>query len=178
MKMGRRCFLMTLLLLCCLGATAQQIDLNHKQSPLKQVIQDIESKTGVLFSFSEAVIENISLSIEGNNISLTEVLALISERTGLILEQVSQKQIIVRRNTQKISFCGYLVDAMTREPLPYATVVLDGGDRGTITDESGFFSMEGLGQDDLLRVRYVGYSPLLVPVDESGDAGCRSLCHA
>ena len=173
--MGRRWFLMGLLLLWFLGAKAQQMDLKHNNSPLKEVIQDIESKTGLLFSFSEAVIENISLSIERSNISLTEVLTLISQRTGLILEQVSPKQIIVRRNTQKTTFCGYLVDALTREPLPYATLVLESGNRGTITDESGFFSMEGLVEDDLLKVSYIGYSDLLIPVDPVGDGGCRTF---
>lgn len=156
-------------------AKAQQIGLNHVQSPLKGVLQDIESKTGVLFSFSEALIEGISLSIDENNISLADALALISERTGLVLERISQKQIIIRKATDGITYCAFLVDAITREPLVYATIVLDHSGRGTVTDESGFFSLDDLEPNTHLRVGHVGYSELLIPVSGPTGSNCPTL---
>lgn len=175
MKKGKLLLILTMLLFWAQASRAQQLEMNHVESPLKEVLKDIESKTELLFSFSESMVRNITLSIKGNNLSLAEVLALISERTGLILEQISPRQIIVRNDSKGISFCGYLVDGGTGEALPYATIVVDQSGKGTITDESGYFALEGLGPDVVLTVSYVGYADLSVPVLGQGEGDCKTL---
>ena len=151
------------------------IGIHHVQSPLRLVLQDIESKTDVIFSFSEEVIKNVSVTIEKNNISLSDAVALISEQTGLILERVSDKQIILRKKSDKLSVCGYLIDAGNGESLPYATVLVEQSASGTTTNELGYFKLEDLNPDAVLRLQYIGFSDRLITAITYADNSCQKI---
>lgn len=151
------------------------VSMQHFQSPLRLVLQDIESKTDVIFSFSEEVIKNLSVTIEKNNISLSEAIALISEQTGLILERVSDKQIILRKKSDKISVCGYLIDATNGESLAFATVLIDQSTTGTTTNEIGYFKLEDLNPDAILRLQYIGFSDRLITARTYADNSCQNI---
>lgn len=55
---------------------------------------------------------------------------------------------------------GYVTDATTGKPMPFASVYLNGSTRGTLTDEKGAFSLTGipLGTAELVA-SFVGYQP-------------------
>jgi outer membrane cobalamin receptor len=68
---------------------------------------------------------------------------------------------------------GYVLDAQSLEPLPYASVSLDDGRTGAYADEYGFFRLNfpaaAAGQDTVwIRAGYVGYASLRYPV--TGEA--------
>lgn len=175
MKMNRLFPLLALLLAGTLTTSAQSVDLQHVQAPLKVVLEDLAAQTGLQFSYSETVIGDISLSLEAVQMPLDEALALISQRTGLVLERVSHKQVIVHKRSQKLSICGLLVDASSGQPLPYASLVVDPGGQGTITDESGRFAMEGLEAEARVTLQYIGYLELTLAVGELSGTPCRTL---
>lgn len=60
-----------------------------------------------------------------------------------------------------------IVDADTRVPLPYATVVLHGTSRGTITNEEGWFRLPLQGPLDSLRISFIGYEQRVVPLSQA-----------
>lgn len=63
---------------------------------------------------------------------------------------------------------GQVFDAQTGAPVPFASVLLLPTERGTITDETGFFSFSEVTPDTLtLQVSYLGYATLdtLLPVE-------------
>lgn len=153
----------------------ERIGIQHVQSPLRLVLQDIESKTDVIFSFSEEMIKNLSVTIDRTNISLSEAIALISEQTGLILERISDKQIILRKKSDNISVCGYLMDASNGESLPFATVLVEKGTIGTTTNEVGYFKLEDLNPDAVLRLQYVGFSDRLITAGTYADSACQNI---
>lgn len=56
---------------------------------------------------------------------------------------------------------GRVVDQLTKEPLPYATVQLKGSSVGTIADDEGVFHLHNLCEDEFdLVVSFVGYKPI------------------
>jgi len=55
---------------------------------------------------------------------------------------------------------GVVLDHKTDEPLPGATIYIDGTTRGTITNENGFFSIELSSTSPAVIFRYVGYESL------------------
>lgn len=62
-----------------------------------------------------------------------------------------------------------IIDGDSFEPLPYATVLLHGKARGTITNAEGRFQVPlGTGPDSL-RISYVGYNTLIVHLSEALD---------
>lgn len=169
-------------LICLLGLfltpllyAQELIGISHTQSPLRVVLQDIESKTGVIFSFSEEVIKNISVTIEQPSITLNQALTLIAEQTGLILERISDKQIILRRKFVKISVCGYITDATTGEGLPFATIAVENGSVGTTTNDVGYFKMDGLDPDTLLRIQYIGFADTIISASQYGNGQCENV---
>jgi hypothetical protein len=62
-----------------------------------------------------------------------------------------------------------VVDAGTRSPLPYATVLLQGTTRGTITNSEGWFSLYVEGPKDSLRFSFVGYRTRVLPLNIALD---------
>ncbi len=50
-----------------------------------------------------------------------------------------------------------VVDAGTREPLPYATIAVIGKANGTISNADGYFGLNGPGEGDTLCITFVGY---------------------
>ncbi|WP_462249315.1 TonB-dependent receptor [Ekhidna sp.] len=72
-----------------------------------------------------------------------------------------------------LSFCvqaqstisGKVVERGTKEPLPFATVVIKGTTAGVVSNVDGFFSLVNVNTDGLvLEIRYVGYTTVEVEV--------------
>ncbi len=61
------------------------------------------------------------------------------------------------------SVTARVLDAGNRMPLPYATVLLKGTTRGTITNFDGWFSLPLQSDRDSLRISFVGYRTLIIP---------------
>ena len=66
---------------------------------------------------------------------------------------------------------GTVRDVHTREPLPYATVVLQGDKSyATLADPSGYFQLRGIAPGGYeVAVSYVGYGEQRMRVDVAGD---------
>ena len=62
--------------------------------------------------------------------------------------------------TVTLTVSGYVTDASTGKPMPFASVYLNGSTHGTLTDENGYFSLTGipLGTTELVA-SFVGYQP-------------------
>ncbi len=57
---------------------------------------------------------------------------------------------------QKIS--GQVFDLSTGKPLPFATIIIEGSNNGTVADENGDFTLDGICDDEVhLEVRFIGY---------------------
>lgn len=65
-----------------------------------------------------------------------------------------------------------VVDVKTGEPLPFASIYIN-GEKNTITNEEGEFVIDA-DSTDILRVTYVGYRKLMVAAMEVGDKICLS----
>ena len=54
---------------------------------------------------------------------------------------------------------GYVVDSKTREPLPFATVYINGTTKGTTTDNDGRFELKDVSFPTTVVFSFVGYKP-------------------
>ncbi|WP_420319197.1 TonB-dependent receptor [Ekhidna sp.] len=60
------------------------------------------------------------------------------------------------------SVTGRILDIDTNEPLSYATVKIQNSDIGAIADDSGFFEITGICEDEIdLEVRFLGYKKVV-----------------
>lgn len=69
---------------------------------------------------------------------------------------------LVAQNTTTIK--GIVIDAKTKEPLPYARIIFLGKTIGTASDAEGKFILESKGGTDKIQVSYLGYKTLIKPI--------------
>ncbi len=134
------------------------IDIDYNQISLKEVLNDIEVKTDLLFSYSNELVANKRITLERQSVSIDIVLKLLSEETGLVFERIAERQVIISAPDAKSTVCGYLFDSLTKTPLPYATVMIRGTTKGYTTDENGYFVIEEASLKEGVLIQYVGYA--------------------
>lgn len=61
-------------------------------------------------------------------------------------------------NSQITKVSGKIVDAITREPLPFVNIVLKGTKAGTTSDVEGYYSVSTTEKCDSILISYIGYS--------------------
>ena len=80
---------------------------------------------------------------------------------GLLIsvQSSAQNTVIIR---------GMVLDMDKQTPLPYATILVLHKGKGTVSNETGFFSLDttGLAKNDTLSFQYVGYETRRVAIDE------------
>ncbi len=57
------------------------------------------------------------------------------------------------------SISGIVIDSLTNEPLPFATVYVNGTMKGTITDIDGNFKLAGVSFPADVVFSFIGYVP-------------------
>ncbi|AXG68310.1 TonB-dependent receptor plug domain protein [Kordia sp. SMS9] len=128
------------LLLMFAVSNAQNIKYNYLNTPLLEVIKEIEKTYDLSFSYASDLIQNKTITLNVSQIELSELLIILEAQTGLTFDQLSDKQIIVAPKQGDNKICGYVLDAITRIPIPYATIGTD-ENTGVITDLNGFFTI-------------------------------------
>ena len=62
---------------------------------------------------------------------------------------------------------GVVVDSLTQEPLPMATVYVNGTTIGTTTDNDGQFQLEGVSYPATVVFSFVGYQPKAMDLERN-----------
>jgi len=73
--------------------------------------------------------------------------------------------IFGQQNDFEIS--GYVLDAQTHNPIPYATIYNKSNHTGTITNDDGYFKIDHLSVDDNLLFSFVGFEKMQIVVSKS-----------
>ena len=157
------------------GIAQSNIDVDYKNTPLKEVLKDVEAKSDVLFSYNEAAIAGKSITITKSQMSLTELIKILQRQSGLLFEQLSEQQIIVKDPSTKITICGYLFDQVSNDALPYADVYVDGSSKGVTSDENGYFTMENVQSTSDIIIQYLGYRSLNIKASNLKNDTCQNL---
>ncbi|MDR0750052.1 MAG: TonB-dependent receptor [Tannerellaceae bacterium] len=144
-------------------AQSTRIDLNIKQSTLKQVFREIESKTEYTFFYNDEVIDldrivNVQANKETIESILNKVLTSctfkIENRNILLIpNNTGPANLIAQQAKRRIT--GIVADERG-EPVIGANIMEKGTSNGVITDVSGQFFIS-LPDDAILHVSYIGY---------------------
>ncbi|MDY8137199.1 carboxypeptidase-like regulatory domain-containing protein [Aquimarina sp. 2201CG5-10] len=156
--------------------TAQaQISTNYKETPLEQVLKEISESYNLIFSFSNATVQNKIITLATNNVTLDEILTSLKNLTNLEFKKISDRQIIVKAPDNKVEVCGYLFDNTTQSSLPYASIFIADTSIGTIANEDGFFQLGHLDIGTTVTIQYVGYKEKTMTVASFKDSRCPKI---
>lgn len=140
-------------------------ELQAEERSLHTVLQKVESETGFRMLYRDALVTGKTAEFSMNE-NWRVQLILILNREGLeaVIDE-DRKQIVIFRSVaadignQKLT--GYVIDRVTGEHLPFATVSWskrNGESKGTQTDLNGRFRIShGLTDSVTLKVSYIGY---------------------
>ncbi|HUP11785.1 MAG TPA: carboxypeptidase-like regulatory domain-containing protein, partial [Niastella sp.] len=161
------------------------ISLDLKNASLKQALKKIESVTQLAFTYRTvdvAAVEHINY--QATNTPVTQVLEDLLQHTGLKYDQVNSNIVIKKsRNKEKVSDVSIAADVPfeggirgrvtdeTGSPLPNASILLIGSDKGTAADSKGEFVISGVKAGEYrLQVSAVGFQTLIKDVTINDDA--------
>lgn len=132
---------------------------------LQEVFKTIENKTPFSFVYSGRRIDLAqTISLDGHLKNLGETLDFISEHTNLAFRQ-HNAMVLVRTRERKEpagtpavgAVKGRVLDSLTQEALPGATVFIAGTTLATTTDLNGEFLIRVPSGEVTVEVRYVGF---------------------
>ena len=136
--MNRILLLLTVLFTVTISFSQKKVVVSYNNTPLNEVLSNIESQTTILFSYSKETVENKSISISKREININKILQELASQTGLIFEKISKNQVIVSRPR---IICGFIKDATTKESIPNVTIIID-SKKYTTSNDNGFFKFE------------------------------------
>lgn len=146
-------------------------------TPLRQVLQEVEAQTGIRFLYRDALVAGVQLSIQGEGADLLRALRTALEQRGLRLEVDRERRqaIVTRASTGRRSpavLTGQIVDAASGTRLPLATLTWteEGRRQGVASGREGTFRLPLDGtlstrSSLTLTVSYVGYVAQEVRID-------------
>jgi TonB-dependent receptor len=132
---------------------------------VEEIFNQIETKTEFTFVYSSKRIDltkKISLSENLNTVG--DILDFISSRTNLAFKQVNTVLMVheeVKKSSHKDAIGaikGRILDSLTREALPGATIFITGTTLATTSDLNGEFLIRVPAGEVTVEVRYVGFN--------------------
>ena len=173
----------------CLHVTAasyaQKITLNEKNASMETVFKDIRKQSGYIIFFDKSLLNNLApVNIHVTNASLPETLnkcledqpltfsivdntIIIKEKEPSLFDRLSDKVKSVLKVPAEIS--GTVTDTIGN-PIPGASVIIEGINFGTVTDNKGHFDFNNVPPGKYMVIAsYVGYEKLALPIVTSGE---------
>lgn len=156
-----RIVLVIMLLFLGMGTTfAQEGPYTFVNTPLKEVMLNLETRNNLKFSFAEDLVADKTVLLHIETIDITGLLDILEAQTGLRFEQLDQNQIIVSPIGVGDEICLSLLDNETKLPIGYSTVIIDSTEF-IASDKKGFVRFNG---DDLSNVliKVSGYEAAII----------------
>ena len=163
-------FLATLLLSSASVFSQQKnqkiISIDFKEYSLTRALHEINRLSGDLVNFREEVVmkELKKITLKRDDITVFEAVKACLEGTGLTCSQQGNGKILVgpKQETTMLTVSGRVVDEKGN-PIPGATVLIQGTTQGVATDGEGRYTITAR-PEDALRFSFIGYKPEVVPI--------------
>lgn len=143
----------------------------QEQLSLVQLLEILENKFDVKFSYSVNDIQNVRVAKPHPSAPLSEIIKELNEKTLLNFKFLDERYITVSTLDKTISICGFVVAENDNQPLFGATLSLLNASKGTITDAQGKFRMDDLPINAMLSVSYLGFTPQVFSAKDLRSTG-------
>jgi hypothetical protein len=145
-----------------------RVNLTARSLPLRQALQDLVRQTDLQMVFTDADVSDCSVTLELDHVILRAALTALLHSTPLTYRVMQDGQVVIYR--RKFNIAGYIRATETGERLPYANVEAKGTSRGTSSNVDGYFVLVNVPAGPCtLRVSYIGYQPVELPLAVSED---------
>lgn len=156
------CFLLPLLSASANGDDRERVSFSMHNAPLKAALQEITKQTQINFIYANREVDSIKVDCQFSKTPVAEAVRLLLHNTPLVCKRTKKKQMVIFRqeSVQGANISGVVVDAGSREALPFVDVWSKNSNRVASTDGEGrFFLPHFQSFPCTLQVSHVGYSP-------------------
>ena len=155
-------------------AQVTEIEADYSNTPLEQVLKDVETHFNLRVSYQSEVVANKMIDLNGSY-TLAEIIAAIESQSGVSIDSLDDTNLVLTRGNsgEFLDLSGQLLDSNTGEPISYATIRIKDAPRGVITDAEGVFTFTNVPKDAFIVIEHIGYAPLEQPVSDFNEP---SLC--
>ena len=148
-----------------------KLSFSYKDLSIKEVLNDIESKTEYRFFYNEDFINmDRKVNIEGTNMKLEDILTNLLESSGANFRMLENNLVVIAPSEmmQQRIVTGKVTDSKTGEPFAGVNITVKGTTTGTLSDVSGKFSITLPDKTATLLVSFIGYKEQEIAVTEGG----------
>ncbi len=152
-------FVATLHVSASLFSQGTKLDVSVKEMTVKEVLKMLESKSTYRFFYSDdfKVLDKI-VSLRIDNSPMETVLDILLDRTNASYKILENNIVVISPfSFQQQIITGSIFDAVSKEPLPGVNIIIEGTTQGTVSDNSGNYSITIPSENATLIVSYVGY---------------------
>lgn len=166
MKLTLFLILVTALNLLAKGtySQSQRISIDLKQRSVIDVLKKIEQSSEYYFLYNNNLIDvNRNVSINATEQKISEILDQLFLGTDIIYQVIDRQIVLTNQSKEagrsvapdKKMIRGKVLDAQG-SPLPGASVSIKGTTIGSVTDASGYYTLEST-EGDILKFSFIGY---------------------
>ncbi|MGB2272989.1 MAG: TonB-dependent receptor [Flavicella sp.] len=144
---------------------------------MESVLYALERKFDIRFSYNTSEIAKIEIDFEWDSLSLNEVLIKLESATSFQYKRVNTRYVtLYKPRDQIISICGYLIDGISKEPVPFASVITEDNSIVVSTDSKGYFEIENISTNTSIKISYLGLEKkMLLAGQFTNETGCQTI---
>ncbi len=160
--------------LLCIFSVANAQEKTVEETSLISYIQQLEDKFEVKFSYADADIGSVKITIPESEV-LAEILNHLRIQTKLKIQKLNERYYTIV-NTNTISICGVVLDNFQQNTVTGASVEVLGTEKAVITDILGNFSLENVPMDAKIQIKHIGFKTLFIDAKELTNSDpCQTL---
>ncbi|MFA6872331.1 MAG: carboxypeptidase-like regulatory domain-containing protein, partial [Bacteroidaceae bacterium] len=151
-----------------------RVTLSKSESPLTEVLNEIENQTNYLFIINSNVDTKRKVSISAKNEKVSSVLTSLLTTTSIGYSMEGSYIILSHKDlakeeeptsTQQHHITGKVIDA-TGEPLLGVSILLTGSTVGVISDLDGNYAIDIPTNTGKLKFSYIGFKDVIVDIQQ------------
>ena len=135
-------------------------NVSFKNTPIKEVLTTLEQKHNIKFSYAEEDLGNTTISFDFSEINLSQTLKKLNELSGLTYTKLTERYITI---VNEVNVEAYIKAPTTNAPLMGCSIIVLNKNKGSISDETGYFTLKNIGINDTLSISYLGYKTTFIP---------------
>ena len=139
-------------------------DINATSRNLISILQGLESKYNIKFSYIDEDIKDISIQF-GYYEDLSGTLADIQKQTQLKIRKLSDRYYTLAISTT-VDICATVLDNYKENTIPGSSVEVLGSDIALITNSEGHFSLDNIPRKSMIQIKHIGFKPLFIAAED------------
>ena len=156
----------------------QEVTIAFENLSLKESIKKLEAITGITTALNEKELQDKKVTISFEKKLLEEVLKTLLTNENLSYKVIGNTVVIFRKEkiqttpviskkkaNETFTINGYIMDAESQETLIGATVYISNIQKGTTSNEYGFYSLTLPKGSYEIAFSYIGFEPLVKQID-------------